>query len=77
MSEFLGGEGGGAYKAPGSGATTTVSISSTWADEMDDDYEAYPSDRVKQQVGVELRNCIQVLSKDFWPPSHPSLKKIA
>lgn len=54
LTEFLGGEGGGAYKAPGSGATTTVAIASTWADEMDDDYEVYPSDRVKQQVYIYI-----------------------
>ena len=54
LTEFLSGEGGGAYKAPGSGATTTVAIASTWADEMDDDYEVYPSDRVNQQVFIHL-----------------------
>ena len=37
LTEFLGNEGGGgAYRAPGSGATATVAVGSTWADEMDE-----------------------------------------
>ena len=35
LTEFLGGD-GGAYRAPGSGATTTVAVSSNWAEEMDE-----------------------------------------
>ena len=38
LNEFLGNEGGGgAYRAPGSGATATVAVSSTWADEMEEE----------------------------------------
>ena len=42
MTEFLGGEGGGAYRPPGSGATATVAVASNWAEEMEDEpgYEA-------------------------------------
>ena len=35
MNEFLGNEGGGAYRPPGSGATATVAVASNWADEME------------------------------------------
>merc|ERR1719474_481752 len=51
LNEFLGGDGGGAYRPPGSSATTTVEVGrgagSTWADEMDD--EGF-EDRPKQQI---------------------------
>ena len=42
LTEFLGGEGGGAYRPPGSGATATVAVASNWAEEMEDEpgYEA-------------------------------------
>jgi len=51
LNEFLGGEGGGSYRPPGAGATTTVEVGrgagSTWAEEMDD--EGF-DDRPKQQI---------------------------
>ena len=37
LNEFLGNEGGGAYRPPGSGATATVSVASNWADEMEEE----------------------------------------
>ena len=37
MNEFLGNEGGGAYRPPGSGATATVAVASNWADEMEEE----------------------------------------
>jgi len=37
LNEFLGNEGGGAYRPPGSGATATVAVASNWADEMEDE----------------------------------------
>jgi len=48
LNEFLGGEGGGSYRPPGAGATTTVEVGSTWAEEMDD--EGFDADRPKQQI---------------------------
>ena len=47
LNEFLGGEGGGAYRPPGSSNTATVSVASNWADEMEDEYVEAPR---KQQV---------------------------
>merc|ERR1712212_1177745 len=46
LTEFLGGDGGGSYRPPGSGATTTVSMGSTWAEEMDEEM----MERPKQQI---------------------------
>lgn len=37
LTDFLGGDAGGTYKPPGSGATTTVAVGSNWADEMDEE----------------------------------------
>jgi len=47
LTEFLGGDGGGAYRAPGASNTATVDVASNWADEMED--EPYDASR-KQQV---------------------------
>ncbi len=52
LTEFLGGD-GGAYRAPGSGATTTVAVSSTWADEMDE-AEVEDSRGYRQQQVLSL-----------------------
>jgi len=47
LNEFLGGDGGGAYRAPGAANTATVSVATNWAEEMEDEYTDAPR---KQQV---------------------------
>ena len=47
LTEFLGNESGGAYRAPGASNTATVAVASNWADEMEDEgYEAPRSSTV-------------------------------
>ena len=52
LTEFLGGDGGGSYRPPGSGATTTVSMGSTWAEEMDEEMMERPKQQVENVVSA-------------------------
>ena len=55
LGEFLGGD-GGVYRAPGSAATTTVAVSSNWADEMDEaDADDARTQRLQQVLGPLTR----------------------
>jgi hypothetical protein len=67
LTEFLGGD-GGAYRAPGSGATTTVAVSSTWADEMDE-AEVEDSRGYRQQQVLSLLYRIDADSDSLNPAS--------